>query len=87
MVAVPGLGRSPKGGDGNPLQYSYLENSMDREVQKVLRASPPHRETYAVSNEAGASGALKGDIQGLWTLLTARPPPPHHHLQTLGLTQ
>lgn len=48
--------------------------------QKVLRASPPHRETCAVSNEARASGVLKGDIQGLWTLLIARPPPPHHHL-------
>ena len=23
-------GRSPGGGRGNPLQYSYLENSMDR---------------------------------------------------------
>ena len=27
---VPGLGRSPGGGNGNPLQYSCLENSMDR---------------------------------------------------------
>ena len=26
---IPVLGRSP-GGDGNPLQYSCLENSMDR---------------------------------------------------------
>ena len=26
----PGLGRSPGGGHGNPLQYSYLENPMDR---------------------------------------------------------
>ena len=24
------LGRSPEGGNGNPLQYSCLENSMDR---------------------------------------------------------
>jgi len=24
------LGRSPGEGNGNPLQYSYLENSMDR---------------------------------------------------------
>ena len=23
---IPGLGRSPGGGHGNPLQYSYLEN-------------------------------------------------------------
>ena len=28
--SFPGLGRSPGGGHGNPLQYSYLENSVDR---------------------------------------------------------
>ena len=28
--SIPGLGRSPGGGNGNPLQYSYLENPMDR---------------------------------------------------------
>ena len=27
---IPGLGRSPGGGDGNPFQYSCLENPMDR---------------------------------------------------------
>ena len=27
---TPGLGRSPEEGNGNPLQYSCLENSMDR---------------------------------------------------------
>ena len=27
---TPGLGRSPGGGHGNPLQYSCLENPMDR---------------------------------------------------------
>ena len=27
---IPGFGRSPGGGHGNPLQYSCLENSMDR---------------------------------------------------------
>ena len=27
---MPELGRSPGVGDGNPLQYSFLENSMDR---------------------------------------------------------
>ena len=27
---IPGLGRSPREGHGNPLQYSYLENPMDR---------------------------------------------------------
>ena len=28
--SIPGLGRSPRGGNGNPLQYSCLGNSMDR---------------------------------------------------------
>ena len=27
--SVPGSGRSPGGGQGNPLQYPYLENPMD----------------------------------------------------------
>ena len=30
--SVPGLGRSPGEGNGNPLQYSCLENSMNREA-------------------------------------------------------
>ena len=29
-ISIPGLGRSPGEGNGNPLQYSCLENSMDR---------------------------------------------------------
>ena len=29
---IPGSGRSPGEGNGNPLQYSCLENSMDREA-------------------------------------------------------
>ena len=28
--SIPGSERSPGGGHGNPLQYSCLENSMDR---------------------------------------------------------
>ena len=30
MGSIPGLGRSPGGGNGNPLQYSCLENPMGR---------------------------------------------------------
>ena len=29
---IPGLGRFPGEGNGNPLQYSCLENAMDREA-------------------------------------------------------
>ena len=28
--SIPGFGRFPGGGHGNPLQYSNLENSIDR---------------------------------------------------------
>ena len=42
MDLIPGLGRSPGGGNGNPLQYSCLKNPMDRgawltTVQRVQR--------------------------------------------------
>ena len=33
--SIPGLGSSPGEGNGNPLQYSCLENSMDREVWRA----------------------------------------------------
>ena len=32
---IPGSGRSPGGGHGNPLQYSGLENPLDRGAQWV----------------------------------------------------
>ena len=38
---IPGSGRPPGGGNGNPLQYSCLENPMDRVAWQVTI----HRET------------------------------------------
>ena len=32
---IPGLGRSPGGGHGNPFQYSCLENPMDRRAWRA----------------------------------------------------
>ena len=32
---IPGLGKSPGEGNGNPLQYFCMENSMDRGVWRV----------------------------------------------------
>ena len=56
---IPGLERSPGGGNGNPLQYSCLENAMDRgawqaTVHGVSRVGhdlatkplPPWKESY-----------------------------------------
>ena len=34
--SVPGSGRSPRVGNGNPLQYSCLENPMDRETWRAI---------------------------------------------------
>ena len=34
--SLPELGRSPRKGNGNPLQYSCLENSMDRGAQWAI---------------------------------------------------
>ena len=41
---LPGLGRFPGGGNGNPPRYSYLENPMDREVWRATA----HRVTKKV---------------------------------------
>ena len=30
LSSIPGWGRSPEGGHGNPLKYSCLKNPMDR---------------------------------------------------------
>ena len=35
--SIPGLGRPPGGGHGNPLQYSCLESPMDRLTQSLTR--------------------------------------------------
>ena len=36
MGSIPGLGTSPGGGHGNPLQCSCLENPMDRGAQWTI---------------------------------------------------
>ena len=36
LSLIPGLGRSPGGGHGNPLQYSCLENPMDRGTWQAI---------------------------------------------------
>ena len=36
LGSIRGLGRSPGGGRGNPLQYSCLENSMDRGAWQAI---------------------------------------------------
>ena len=36
VCSTPGLARFPRGGHGNPLQYSYLKNHMDRGAWRTI---------------------------------------------------
>ena len=36
MGSIPGSGKTPGGGHGNPLQYSCLENPMDRGTWQAI---------------------------------------------------
>ena len=64
---IPGSGRSPGGGHGNPLQYSCLENLMDREawqatayrVAKSDMNKATHTHTH-IHTRARARGGLWG---------------------------
>ena len=57
---IPGSGRSPGEGNGNPLQYSSLENSMERQTGRL---------PYMRSPRAGRSSATKHQqeaMEGCW---------------------
>ena len=43
--SIPGLGRSPGGGHGSPLQYSCLENPMDRGAWRTAVDGVPEDQT------------------------------------------
>ena len=45
-VTNPGLGRSPEGGHGNPLQYTCLENPVDRGAWWAIRSMGSQRAGY-----------------------------------------
>ena len=55
---IPGSGRSPGGGHGNPLQHSCLENPIDREAwwAMVLRISKSWTQLKQVSKQASNQG-------------------------------
>ena len=43
LGSVPGLGRSPEEGNSYPVQYSGLENSMDREAWQAIQSMGSQR--------------------------------------------
>ena len=44
--SIPGSRRSPEGGHGNPLQYSCLENPMDRGAWQATYGSQGRKELH-----------------------------------------
>ena len=46
MGSIPGLGRSPGEGSGNPLQYSCLGNPMDRGAWRATVHDPGIEPTF-----------------------------------------
>ena len=54
--SIPALGRSPGGGNGNPLQYSCLENSTDRRAwQATVHGVTKSRTRLSMHTQAGRS--------------------------------
>ena len=51
--SIPGLGRSPGGGNGNPLQYSCLENPMDKVAGRTTVHSIAKNQTQLSTHTCG----------------------------------
>ena len=60
---IPGLERFPGGGNGNPLQYSWLGNPMDREAQQATQSDmTEYAHTHILPQEAQTSCTSQQDI-------------------------
>ena len=78
--SICGSGRSPGGRHGNPLQYSYLENPMDRGVWRATLHGVAKSQTVQFSSVAQLCPTLCDPMD------CSRPGRPVHH-QLLEFTQ
>ena len=62
--SIPGLGRSPGGGHGNPLQYSCLEKPMDRGAWEATVHGPQR----VWHDRSALAHTLKGHLESLESL-------------------
>ena len=68
LASIPGLGRSPGEGNGNPLQYSWLENSMDRETWQATVYGIAKRQRWLSDYHF-----LLEDVMDTWNQTVAHP--------------
>ena len=59
LGSVPGLGRSPGGGNGNLLQYYCLENPTDRRAWQATVHPVRHEWATDIDRECGSKGTFK----------------------------
>ena len=72
MSSIPGSGRSPGGGHGNPLQYSCLENPMVRgerqpqstQLQRVGHDQMDLAHTHSLESSIAIYLALAMSVSG-----------------------
>ena len=69
---IPGLGRSPGGGNGNPLQYSSLNNTMNRRAWQAIVHGVTKSQTQ-LSNLTLALAFLPGESHGQRSLAGYSP--------------
>ena len=80
--SVPGFGRSPGEGNGNPPQYSCLENSMDRGAWWATVHEVTESHTLSTQTEHSTVPAKPLLTLGSCPLPIRRSPAdmlPHHH--------
>ena len=94
LDSIPGLGRSPGGGDDNPLQYSCLGNPMDRgawgaTVHGVAKSRTPLSDRHNTCWRwccHGKPGFL-GPIGAMWGLQKVQPEAIHSFIDFLKKMQ
>ena len=67
---IPGLGRSPRKGNGNPFQYSCLENPMDRKpwwaaIHGAAKSQIRLKRISTMGGRAGSSYCLLHGLEGI----------------------
>ena len=85
LGSIPRLGRSPAEGNGNPLQYSCLENSMDRRAYQGVtknqtRLSNFHfhyyiRSPFHLTFQHTQAGGESLEVGGLSEMMFSKPSP------------